>query len=282
MRGFWADERVEGGIWNIKNPLFKWIYTYFKKKEKEFIREADSIISLTDNAKGEIISWKVQSSTADKISVIPTCVDLTLFNPGKVKVNATNEIRKNLSLNPEDFILLYLGSLGTWYMLNEMLDFYDILRKQVVNTKFLFLTKDLEILSESIRGRGYEENEIMITSASREEVPKYISLSSASIFFIIPTFSKKASSATKMGEIMAMGKPVITNSGWGDVDEIITQKIGIIIRDFKEDAYKNSIGNLLELVKTKPLEIRKTAEKYYSLKKGVELYDNIYQRLTKE
>jgi hypothetical protein len=23
MRGFWADERVEGGLWNLKNPVFK-------------------------------------------------------------------------------------------------------------------------------------------------------------------------------------------------------------------------------------------------------------------
>ena len=27
MRGFWADERIEGGIWNVKLPIFKWIYS---------------------------------------------------------------------------------------------------------------------------------------------------------------------------------------------------------------------------------------------------------------
>ena len=36
MRGFWADERVDGGLWNLKNPLFKTVYNYFKKKEKQF------------------------------------------------------------------------------------------------------------------------------------------------------------------------------------------------------------------------------------------------------
>ena len=35
MRGFWADERVDGGLWNRGNPLFNIIYKYFKKKEKE-------------------------------------------------------------------------------------------------------------------------------------------------------------------------------------------------------------------------------------------------------
>ena len=32
MRGFWADERVEGGLWNLFNPVFRLIYRYFKKK----------------------------------------------------------------------------------------------------------------------------------------------------------------------------------------------------------------------------------------------------------
>ena len=37
MRGFWADERVDGKLWNLKNPLFNAIYKYFKRKEKEFL-----------------------------------------------------------------------------------------------------------------------------------------------------------------------------------------------------------------------------------------------------
>jgi hypothetical protein len=35
MRGFWADERIDGGIWKLKNPLHKRIYNYFKRKEIE-------------------------------------------------------------------------------------------------------------------------------------------------------------------------------------------------------------------------------------------------------
>ena len=29
MRGFWADERVEGGLWNLNNPLYRLIYNFF-------------------------------------------------------------------------------------------------------------------------------------------------------------------------------------------------------------------------------------------------------------
>ena len=57
MRGFWADERVDGKIWNLSNPIFNTIYKYFKKKEKAFLEEADYIISLTEHARDVIHTW---------------------------------------------------------------------------------------------------------------------------------------------------------------------------------------------------------------------------------
>ena len=35
MRGFWADERIEGGIWKLSHPLYRLIYKFIKKQEKQ-------------------------------------------------------------------------------------------------------------------------------------------------------------------------------------------------------------------------------------------------------
>ena len=32
MRGFWADERVDGGLWNLRNPLFRSVFHWFKAR----------------------------------------------------------------------------------------------------------------------------------------------------------------------------------------------------------------------------------------------------------
>mgnify|MGYP001195234735 CR=1 FL=1 len=62
MRGFYADERVDGKIWNRKNPLYNNIYKYFKKKEIELIQRSNHIVSLTESARKEIISsFRVKS-----------------------------------------------------------------------------------------------------------------------------------------------------------------------------------------------------------------------------
>jgi hypothetical protein len=34
MRGFWADERVEGGLWNLGNPLFRRIFAFLNARRR--------------------------------------------------------------------------------------------------------------------------------------------------------------------------------------------------------------------------------------------------------
>ena len=33
-RSFWTDERVEGGLWNLANPVYRGLYAWFKKREE--------------------------------------------------------------------------------------------------------------------------------------------------------------------------------------------------------------------------------------------------------
>ena len=77
MRGFWADERVDGRIWNLSKPHHKKTYNYFKCKEKEFFQESAYTISLTNEGKQEIESWKLKNQSS--IEVIPCCTDENLF-----------------------------------------------------------------------------------------------------------------------------------------------------------------------------------------------------------
>lgn len=299
MRGFWADERVEGGLWNLKNPIFNAVYQYFKRKEMEFLLESDATISLTQNAKQEIeqniITKKlIHRSTVSPVNlpfrqagiyVIPTCADQEHFHPGKISHDRTTKLRSELGIQPTDFVLLYLGSLGTWYMLDEMLDFFEKLKSKIGNQKkckFLFVTKDQEVLKQSLKKRNLSENEIIITSCARQDVPKYISLCDVSLFFIIPTYSKKASAATKMAEVMAMGKPVITNTGWGDVDTIIPETgVGVLVQGYSQDAHAKAIEELIA-TRFEPEYIRRQALNLFSLQKGIDQYDVVYSTIMKK
>lgn len=111
-------------------------------------------------------------------------------------------------------------------------------------------------------------------------MPLLLSLSRLAIFFIRSSFSKIASSPTKMGEVLAMGIPVICNAGVGDVKEIIQRsKTGVCLSGFTEEELKQAAVESLEMLNMPQEEIRKAAEDFFSLETGTENYIRIYSHL---
>lgn len=282
MRGFWADERVEGKIWNLKNPLFNLIYTYFKKKEIEFVNQAAAVVSLTHAGKREILSWPLKNKAETKIVVIPCSADFDLFSIKNEDQKAS--ARKALGIDGSAFILVYLGSLGTWYLLEEMLDFFKVLKVTYATAKFYIITNDDKhnIVRIAVR-KGIPESDLIIESAKREEVPQKLAAGNWGISFIKPSFSKTASSPTKMGEMLAMGIPLVVNDKVGDVRQICeTSKGGICISEFSEKSYQWVVQQIKESVKPKPEEIRSKSFEIYSLDKAIESYKAVYQMCLQE
>jgi len=280
MRGFWADERIDGNIWNIKIPIYKWIFLYFKSLEKKFLHNADYIISLTHSGKNIIKSWDFNNNTTiDNIEVIPCCTDFNHFTKNKKQHEKTLILKKELNID-NNFVLSYLGSIGTWYMLDEMLDFFKILLKQKPESIFLFITGDTpNNIYTTVKDKNIDKNKIIVVSSNREDVPAYIAMSSISIFFIKPLFSKKASSPTKLAEIMSMGIPVICND-IGDIKEIIEEsESGLLVNEFNNKEYDKTISKIDDILKVNKEKIRNYSLNKFSLNKGIDRYFKIYNKL---
>lgn len=277
MRGFWADERIEGRIWNPSNPLFRIIYKYFKRKETQFFNESTHIISLTEAGKSIILKRDYKTVTAEKISVIPCCTDTTLFAP-KIPEAVVNEYREKLNLAEFHPVISYLGSFGTWYMAAEMLDFFSLFLKTYPSALLLIITKEeADPIFQLARERDVSTDHLRIVPAEREEVPVLLSFSQANLFFIRPTFSKKASSPTKMGEALSMGIPIICNDGIGDCTAILQKAhAGLIVKDFSAPSYQRAIEGFAALLKRPPHQVRALAQEVFDLQRGVEKYHQAY------
>ncbi len=159
--------------------------------------------------------------------------------------------------------------------------FFKELTNKIPKAKFLFITKDdPKLILKKADERNIDIKTIKIQPSSREMMPSYIGASNFSIFFILPVFSKKASSPTKMGEIMNLGIPIICNSGVGDVDEIMNECMPeLLINNFSKKEYRriiNFIGNNPTINGDK---IISTSREYYSLIKGVKNYEKIYNSI---
>jgi len=276
MRGFWADERIEGGIWKKSNPIANIAYRFFKRKENDLLQQADAIISLTQKAKDIILNWPL-GIKAEKISVIPCCADLNHFSNTNIKAEEFEIYQQKFPQFKTKFVLSYVGSLGTWYMAKEMLQFFkefDALKESC----FLIITKDEPsiILKEAVQ-LGIDVSKLSIVSANRQQIPYYIKLSQASVFFIRPSFSKQASSPTKMGELLSMGIPLVINSGVGDTQAVVEQyKCGVVVNEFNKDAYQSAAKKLLNSLEDFKNQTEPTAQACFSLQEGVKRYQEVY------
>lgn len=276
MRGFWADERIEGGIWNKMNPIGYFLYSYFKKKEKEMLISSNAIISLTHKAKSIILSWNLGIHES-KITVIPCCADLVHFSRSNIEEQKLVTFQSKYPQIKNKFVLSYVGSLGTWYMADEMLEFFKLLSEKI-DSHFLIITKDSETLIHKAAVKHHVSlDKLTVVASSRADMPYFISFSSASLFFIKPSFSKSASSPTKMGELLSMEIPVITNAGVGDVDSIIHEtNCGVIVFNFNKKEYQQAVSDLLENRNLYTGNTVAAANSYFSLQDGVGKYAKVY------
>lgn len=278
MRGFWADERIDGGIWKKENALQKLFYNYFKKKERQFLKYSDAIVSLTHAGVKELSRLNGEEMIMTKTTIIPCCTNTNLFKP---------DYNKGVKLTipgilDSDEVLVYSGSIGTWYYTKEMVDCVLTWQKHIPNIKLLIITKDTEALNRVLNSYTLEQRQVVVqASASYQEMPKYLSLAKAAIFFIKPAYSKIASSPTKMAECWAMNLPIITNSGIGDNDLYFKEHNGgVLIKDFTSKDYASALKDYLAL-RQQSINFRNIALNFFDTNMAIEKYTGIYNSLIK-
>lgn len=283
IREFYADSRVDGGMWNTKLPIFASVYNYFKKKEAEAVAQSDAIVCLTYAAENIIKQWKEYNPTVP-LEVIPCSADMELFNPFKIDLNQQKALQLNLQLSNTDIVVSYLGSIGGWYLTDEMMQFCKIFIDKLATVKLLFISPHRHDEIKSLAKKyGIDEHKIIIQKVSRQQVPLLLSLSSYSIFFIKPCYSKLSSSPTKHGEIMAMGIPLITNSGVGDVEEIVVKyKSGFIVKSFSPTEFEDIADQISKNTAFDKEGIRQGAMEFYSLENAIQKYINIYNSILQQ
>lgn len=276
MRGFWADERIDGGIWKRTDPLHYIFYRYFKLRETQFLKHADFIITLTNASLRYLMNKFPNIPINEKAEVIPCCTNMERFDASKTKKAI---LPKGISEN--DFLLIYTGSIGTWYHTKEMIDCVLVWKEYIPTIKLLILTKDKNELPLILKQYSEAQKEIIFTeSASYKDVPSYLALAKAAIYFIKPVFSKIASSPTKMAECWAMDLPIITNKGIGDNDLYFNEhKGGILISEFTDKEYKRAAQSFIELIKNN-YNYRDIAMTHFNNKKAAATYLNIYNALS--
>lgn len=266
MRGFWADERVDGGLWLRESQLF----AAAKAAERRLLLGADHVVTLTHAAAREIGRFPYLADRPPPISVIPTCADFYRFRPPE-------------QVPSHPFTLGYLGSVGTWYMFDEVLTFYKLLQEQIGEARLLIVNRDEhELITEKLRAAGIAHDQYQLRTATHEQVPALIGRMTVGAALIKPAYSKLASAPTKLAEYLGCGIPCLGNAGVGDMTALIEDnQVGISLPGFSEAEQRQGVDRLLRLLEDRQLASRcvAVAKRHFSLEDGVAELASIYTRL---
>lgn len=278
-RGFWPDQRREGGRWRAGSLLGERLYRHWKKIEAALYAKSDHIIVLTSAAR-DVVRDSPDYGGAP-ISVIPCCTDFGLFAPNQA-FRAT--ARQELGIGADEPVLLYLGSLGTVYRLDAILRLFAAARRHVTGLKLLFIGSgpDAAILDEARRlNIELSPDETLSVSASREVVGRWLNGGDVGVCFCTPGSSSLGVSATKVGEYLACGLPIVGNRQIGDLNAIVEAiGSGCVVDDLGAESLERAGEQIAGLLHADREGIRDRASRFLDLAKAVYAYAAIYDDIS--
>ena len=266
IRGFWADERVDAGLWPADGPVYRWA----KWLERQLLLAADHVVTLTRASEEELRRWPYLKVRKTPISVIPTCADLDRFT-----IQGPPQ--------REPFVLGYLGSVSGRYSLDKILQSFVVLREMRPDSRLLIVNRtEHDLVRNASAAIGLDRDAIELIAADHGDVPRHIARMSAGLAFYKPAYSEMACAPTKLAEYLGCGVPCLGNAGVGDLATILEDnQVGVAVTGFGEPELRSAIARLLELVESPglPDRCRATAQRLFSLESGVAAYRSIYRNL---
>ena len=267
IRGFWIDEKTYKGSMRQGSV----VYRLAKSLEAGAYKSCDAIVSLTDTAITEIRKFPFWGGKKlPPFATIPTCVNLEDFT-----------CRMDRLSGPITFG--YVGSLGRGYLAEELFDYFKVVQVHFPDSRLLIITRtDHKWLLQLAQAKEIFLSSIEIKTVQPKQVPAEVQTIDVGLSFIEPHYSKKASCPTKLGEYLAVGIPVVANSNIGDMNRVITEnRVGVILDDFSAETVEKSLLELKKMIRSSTVSERcvDVAQRLFSLKKGIDDYHALYQKI---
>ena len=273
IRGLMAEEYEDAGRWRRGSFPFR----LTKAVERIAIRRAKGIVVLTARIRHQLFG----EEPLRRVHVIPCCADLDRLAAARAEREA---MRAELGLTAAT-VMVYVGKFGGWYMASEMTEFFAAAGESIPGLHFLILTQgEREEIRQELDRRGLSRV-YTITSAPPEQLGRYLAAADFGIAFIRPAPSKASSSPTKVGEYLGAGLPVVSTSGVGDLDALITADIGALVSEHTPASYRTTAAQMMQLLERASTRDRclNVARRDLSLADvGIPRYRELYQYVAEQ
>ena len=178
------------------------------------LRLCKTIIAVSDDIKSELVRSGIRDS---RISVIPNAVNSNLDQDELLVFR--HKKRNSLDIEPDDFVVGYLGRLSKEKGLNYLIKAIEELRDEMVPVKLLIVGDGPErhALEQMVKDR--ELDSCVIFAGFQEDTENWFA---ALDVFVLPSLTEGTPMA--LLEAMGIGVPVIA-SAVGGVPKVVTDEI---------------------------------------------------------
>ncbi len=240
--GLPLDERVDfGGL----SPCGLH-YRIFRDIEAQAVRRADAVLTRSLAACEILLARAGAGTSPEKFHVVTNGRDETLFNPATAE--ARGAARRSLGIEEAVPLVVYAGSCGEQYCIEEMLCFFRLVLARRSDARLLLLTGEPEGMRRLLVQVPDVESATTLLRVPIEQVPALLSAADLGMALRRPTFSMRAVAPVKLGEYLLCGLPVLATSGIGDSDALVTPEVGYLLDDMRENRLSAAADWLVDAV----------------------------------
>jgi len=198
VRDVWPDAAVQAGV--LKNPL---LIAAARSLERLAYRHADHIVALSAGMRDRILS---KGDFAAKLTVIPNCSDLDLFDPGR-----SGETLRGECNAAGKFIILYVGAISLANDVDCLAEAARLLMDEPdIEWWFVAGGSQAGVFQRSLQEAGVR-NVRFFGLQPKQRIPGFVATADVGIvsFLSAPVFYEN--SPNKFFDYVAGGLPVVFN-----------------------------------------------------------------------
>lgn len=252
IRGFWPEERVEGGIWPADGALFR----VAKRCERWFFKSADAVVTLTHASVARVRT--LLRGRDVPLVVIPTCVELDRFGGTEPREDGPH--------------VLWCGSIGTWYRFDLA---PDLARSLAM--KLEVVTRQTDLAHDHTA-----DLDAVVRTLPPAAVPAVMHSGDVGLSLCRNVLAMQAMAPTRFGEYMASGMPVIVTPGLGDVERLVTEwRVGTVLTSEDSAGLTRAAESIRGLLADPelPARCKALARELFDVEVGTEAYRRLYKEL---
>ena len=234
------------GLWELtqaaKNPRFEASerFDWQKQRETAVAQQADLVITISQGLRRELIERGV---SADRIVIVPNCVDVDSFKPRP----RDQELAKEILLG-DSKVLGFVGSMTSYEGLIDLVTALSRLRKNGADVCGLLVGDGpaWQEVREVARSLGMQHHIIMPGRVPHADVARWYSLMDVAVYPRLPSRVTELVPPLKPLEAMAMGLPVVASDVSAIRESIVDGRNGFLFARGEVDSLTSTLERVLQ------------------------------------